>query len=353
MSDDPDLSFLSRHSLRTPPEISGDFDQRVLKQVESCRRQSAKRRVCIAGLVPLLLFVAGVYSLHRHTADPRCDAARAGTEWLLARQQTDGGWSASDWGGHERFSTGVGALATLALLYSPDGAPPPAVDAAGRWLVERFDPKAPLREEGPSLYNHLFSLHALLELESRSPDAERRTLLRQAVASLLRQQQPDGGWGYAANAPMGYGHHAETRSNSAITWWVLRILQQSEGLQLPGFQLSRERGEDWLARCFQPKTGPSYHPGTEALGPGAALFWMARLTGQAEEKTADSVPPVNDAYRDMFRMRSLASEAPLREIIRAQHSTGAWYNPKDRWAVAGGQIYTTAAAVLALAPRDG
>jgi hypothetical protein len=62
-----------------------------------------------------------------------------------------------------------------------------------------------------------------------------------------------------------------------------------------------------------------------------------------------------DNYREIFRYQALAGQharlgALQRSLISQQGKDGGWQGP-DRWWLAGGQVYATAAAVLALAPQ--
>lgn len=323
----------------TPPRVDpAAFERGVLDGV--CRVRSA-RRARNRGLACLAVFLLGAGLWLRATAppDPRetahTDPLPPGASWLLARQDPGGAWQAEAWGGHERFSPGVSALATLALLETlPPGHQAP-LEQAAKHLLSTLDPHAPLRMEGPELYNHLLGMKALLAVEAQSHDPEREAVLRKAVHTLLRQQHPDGGWGYAADAPLGYIRNRTVRTNSAVTWWVCDLLRDGLFLSVPGTERALARGESWLNTCFADPNTPRYHPDSLPAASNGALYWMARTHRGTAADVAAMPSPRPDAYRDMIRSRvdrNTPAPAP---------------NPEDRWWRAGGQIYATAASLLA------
>lgn len=322
----------------TPPQVDPTrFEQGVLKGV---RRARAARRARHRAFACLAFTLLGAGILWRTGGQARLPETTLSAElspeaaWLLARQDPGGAWRAEAWGGHERFSPGVSALATLALLENLPARHNGAVEQAAVHLQSTFNPNAPLHLEGPDLYNHLLGLKALLAVERKFPDPERAGLLRQALHALARQQQPDGGWGYAAESPLGYSVASDTRSNSAVTWWVCELLRDGRFLSVPGTEQALERGETWLHLCFAEPHNPRYHPDSPPANTNGALYWMARThSGIAGSHAPASPRP--DAYRDMIRSRVDPQSLPKPPT------------PEDRWWRAGGQVYATAASLLA------
>ncbi len=283
---------------------------------------------------------------------PRLHAANHGVGWLLVQRGADGSWSAEAGGGHARFTPGVTALATLALLHAPEGLSGEVLLPSVRFLENSLSAGMG-RESGPQAYNPLLVLKTLLEFESRYPNPERRSRLHAALAHLARLQEADGGWGYGKPSPMGYGESGRGQSNSAVTWWVCDLLRQADRLGMTGLRPSLERGRRWLDARFPDDGLPSYREGGPAYSEDSALFWMARAHGGATH--ADRSPSTRDYYREIFRNQALAGEAKgpgswQRNLMALQGTDGAWRGP-DRWWLAGGQVYATAAAVLALSPQ--
>jgi len=335
---------------------SPEFTDRVLNRVQRHRRRRRVRdRAVRSALALCLLGSAGLVARQRgwfESPAPRVASANAGVAWLARTQQADGGWDAESWGGHPEFSPGVSALATLALLHAPDPADPSAVEAAADYLERTLQIHTTGEYTGPGFYNHLLALNTLLEIDSRRPDTDRRARLREALHTLVRHQHADGGWGYIGESPLAYGAADRDLSNSAVTWWVCRLLRRGRHLRLPGAEHALEQGEDWLAQRFRSRENIEYRPGgSHRAGPDDALYWMAA------EQLADIDPSsprntyIPDAYRDVFRMRALAGHAPLESVYRGQDEGGAWNRPADRWWAAGGKVYVTAASVLSLVPK--
>jgi len=325
------------------PDPGETFTASVLTRVRRLRRRRRQQRLASTTLCALLL-AAGGYHWMRSTppADPRLASLRAGEHWLLSTQEADGSWKAESWGGHTRFTPGVTALATLALL---ENDPSPAATRAGAWLLARLDSPGHHLEEGPVLYNHLLSLHALVELQRLEPDPARTLRIQQALRHLLRLQQSDGGWGYVAEEPLGYSAARRARSNSAVTWWVRELLRASTDLLDGEITPALAKAERWLADCFETPNAVRYHPLGGGVSPETALYWMAAVW--REDKSAEpAIPQRADFYRDYFRSQTLPGTATPK--IGTQTPDGSWSANDDRWGRAGGNVYTTATALLAL-----
>ncbi len=339
---DPDPSFLFAHATRPPPPASPDFDARVLQQVARCRRQAQSTRILLGASLPLLLLGFFLWAPFPPRQPSPAHAARFATAWLLAQQAPDGGWSAAAAGGHDRFSTGVSALATLALLRTLPPASNDALLHAGDYLLAHLNPEAGLHDEGPSLYNHLLSLRALIALQQHSPHPTRARILSRSLRHLARLQHPDGGWGYGSTHPIAYDSESQKISNVAITWWVLHLLRDGADIGIPPPPHTLAPAEAWLTR-----RGASYQEGLPPSGPDSALYWMARLHNENLPHAPDSIQ-TTDAYRDLFRLSDPDTSLSFQTLLQQQLPNGAWSRPDDRWHNAGGQVYTTAASLLCL-----
>jgi hypothetical protein len=340
-------------------EASPDFSRGVMQRVQKHRRVKQRNRSIRSGAMLAVMVGLLVYTnQHRFTPPEyshRVASATAGVDWLIETQQADGGWDAEAFGGHRSFNQGVSALATLALLYSPDPVAESTLTKAGDFLTAQAMQKPVHLFTGPELYNHVLTLNTLLEINSRAPNRERTDLLRQSISHLVRLQQPDGGWGYAEDRPMGYGNVENPESNSAITWWVCHLLEKSQSLNLGGTREAHDQGEKWLAQRFQSSEQIAYQAnGNGTATPEDALYWMAARTVASLEQNATSSSTLSsDAYRDVFRTPGIHGEDSLDHIYAGQNENGAWNRPQDRWWKAGGQIYVTAACVLSLVPQGG
>jgi len=338
-----------------PVQPSEDFAEAVLHRVH---RHRTLRRIR-HGSLTFLLFAAitGVGLRHQLDLTHRLRGpdplthARAGVDWLVDTQSAQGQWNAEEWGGHEAFTPGVTALATLALLHAPDPAPSHAMENALAFLATEVERTSFSRMKGPEFYNYLLSLNTLLEAESLAPDAERRTLLRSTLTHLVRRQQPNGGWGYAEDQPLSYTALREDNSNSAITWWVCHLLKKGRTLQVDGAGPALDRGTSWLSQRFHSPDQIAYQAKSNTTATQEdALFWMAaRMMALPDTRSSNPMP--RDAYRDALRVGALKNPLPPEDVLqiaaleRGQH--------QDRWWKAGGKVYVTAANVISLVPRGG
>ena len=292
--------------------------------------------------------------------------------WLASAQSPQGSWAAATWGAQSNYTVGVSALATLALLSEPPGTGAPAAQAA----VQRVVPYLLSQQRadglfGPavtgSLYNHALATLALLEAEAAGGvvvPADRR---QAALDLLARAQHAEGGWTYL-RAPTG-------RANSSLTVWALLALTRAEELDRRAPDGAVARGLAWLERTIDDEGRAGYraagdHPrGPDSLTAAAAVCLLGqpapdrsrlgRMLAQVRDDVAraDGAP---DFYRTFFQATALRSAglgdstelAQLEEQLallqeRTGGAAGSWA-ATDQWARAGGRVYATALAVLAL-----
>jgi hypothetical protein len=230
---------------------------------------------------------------------------------------------------------------------------PGVIRRAAGYLDAQLRTGDPQTLSGPEYYNHLLTLNTLLELQNRAPDPERRALVERALTHLVRQQQPDGGWGYAEEQPLSYGRLHRPSSNSAVTWWVCHLLEKHRGVRIPGGERALAAGQDWLAARLESPDAIAYQVDGPAARSDDALFWMAARDVASLETRGKMDVHTPDAYRDVFRTRALQATRALKDVYAGQNRDGAWDRPDDRWWKAGGRIYVTAASVLSLVPQGG
>lgn len=345
--DDPQLPPLP------DARVPGDFQDRVLQKI---RHDQQKKQLYLQTAALCLLTLAAYgwrqirqspSALRMQPVSKRVESARLGVDWLLQTQNPDGGWSAESWGGHARFSPGVSALATLALLNAPEPVNPAALDAAISAMEKQLAGDLLREPSGPQFYNLILNLHTLTEVQKQRPDAKRQQLLRQCYALLLRTQQADGGWGYAERQPMGYEKISD--ANAAVTWWVCHLLKSRPPLQLPGAEAALAKGDLWLRKQILSPGKVAYQSGNRhPAGPDAALFWMIAATHSPSQSGGVGKA---DAYRDYFRNWKQPDVQLLENLQTRQSPNGAWENADDRWWQAGGKVYLTAISVLTQVPK--
>ena len=346
-----------RSRLLTVPESepSPDLSRRILEAIRA-EKESERRThrssmwqaitalaACLAlGLVVLgQLFKPGPPGKTNlasvATSDPHREKAIA---WLLANQDSDGSWDVTRWGGSPKFQVALTALSTLALLESaPSG--DTSLEAARRacaWLASQQSANGTF---GPSFqgapYNHAMATMALLHFNRLAHDEMRKTTLDRAIAAIVHRQFADGAWGYQS---------LPFRGDHSITEWNLAALEQAGRDGWSGLEARATRARAWMSS--RPRD-------PNAVIPGSLSESLAR---------ANANPTAPDLYAAYFKVRELLDHpdagsldelATLRQSLCAsQEATGdlagSW-PPEDRWSAAGGRLYSTAMATLALAGR--
>ncbi len=317
------------------------------------------------------------------TSAPVVSAVRAGgtegpavaraVDWLIAAQEPHGEWSAARWGAQPNYTVGVTALGLLALLTAgpDDQAALPAAGRAAEFLQAQQQADGLF---GPvvtgSLYNHALACLALLEVDARAPGRVERGRLLRGLDLLARAQHADGGWSYlrAQDSP----------ANSSLTVWGLLALTRAGELGLRETEEGVARGLAWLERNINEEGRVGYRRagdfprGSEALTAAAAVCLIdgpsadsGRLKRVLERVRSDVAGTGDqpDFYRTFFQAVALreAGFQDSAELARVEdrlfalqersgEAAGSWPTA-DLWARAGGRVYSTALAVLALQDR--
>jgi hypothetical protein len=292
-------------------------------------------------------------------------------DWLISAQEADGSWAPQRWGAQANYSVGVTALAMLALLTDETGrddTAAPALQRAVEYLVGRQDPQGLFGPEiTGSLYNHALACLALLEVEAQRPGLVPPTRLEAALQLLARAQRDPGGWSYLR------ARHG--KPNTSLTAWALLALIRADDLGRHEYEPAITRALAWLDanRNAEGRVGyrrPDDYPhGPETLTAAAALCLLGRpsiyrdqLNGLLRHVREDLAQQDGglDLYRTFFqasalREAGLGDSPEMKELLarleQAQQrdgtDAGSWPSD-DRWALAGGPVYSTAMAVLAL-----
>lgn len=274
-------------------------------------------------------------------AESSASASRA-LDWLVRVQESDGSWSVERWGGQRNYTPALTALPLLALENADDHTPArdaAAARAASSLLhLQNADGSfGPAFQGAP--YNRSIATLALLHAWQRNPDTVPKAALDSALAVLVAQQTPEGGWGYP------YSRFADR----SITQWHVQALETAASLGWKNARPAAERGLRWLASHSK-----SLPDSDEPADSTSAI--LARATARPAD--ADGTL---DFYQVYFttaalkhegapdareRLARLQSELLHHQVIDGSER-GSW-PPDDQWGRAGGRLYSTALASLSL-----
>lgn len=298
--------------------------------------------------------------------DPAAAMAQA-LGWLERTQSEDGHWDAPRWGAQAGYTVGLTALALLALMEEDNAPPSPVVKRGLAFLAAQQSPSGQL---GPSnsgtMYNHGLATLVLLEAVAREPDGAWRSTAQRAVDFIVQEQRSSGGWDYT--------RRLRGAGNTSITIWQLQALLRADVLGFADLSspiaqglawLNARIGEDGRVGYRRPADFPS---GSETLTAAGALCLLQAHADAGDERIKrmlaairGSVAPEDsiDYYRAYFVQAALGaagtqdadlghlSNAVLALQSRTGELAGSW-EPADRWSLAGGRVYATAMAILAL-----
>jgi len=330
-------------------------------------------------------------------------AVAAALEWLVAHQAEDGSWRPETWpercaeaggcegpgtnAGVEAYAPGVTGLALLALLAGPEAGGPHAgsIRRALAWLValQAEDGGLLFADLEKGSYNHAIATAALCEALALTGDAELREPAERAVALCLKAQNPNLAWKYGARSG---------RNDTSVTAWMTLALRHAElaGIAVPPETLGGAR--NWFWRVTDSKGDVGY----ETPGDGSSIFaandgryetvpvmtaaavFARRAIGdpadhEAVVKGVDLLTAAAEArprwaerrhhfYYWFWGSHALQQAAGAREredwnralvaaLVPAQRedgcAAGSW-DPLGPWCLAGGRVYATALAALAL-----
>ncbi len=294
-------------------------------------------------------------------------------DWLKATQESDGHWDTAKWGAQKNYAPGITALAILAFL-KQDGA---ALNGPNGETIRRgldYLMNQQTREgrigavHSGTPYNQGLTTLALLEACARENDTRWRNVADRALAYIQSSQLASGGWGYP-RTPGDSG-------NTSVTVWQLQALLKAESMGRHDLRGNIDRGMAWLTGVVgangrvgytRPDDFPNGHETLTAAGalcfltdkaasaPSPQLLQIVQALREAASRTSDV-----DYYRFYFMTQALLASGgndldlagKLREALaacQAQDGPHAGsFETSDRWSSAGGRVYATAMAVLAL-----
>lgn len=264
------------------------------------------------------------------TAPPQADASvRDALDWFCRAQEQDGSWSPTRWGGDPRFEVALTALPLLALVSAQEKITPSraaAIQKAKQYLLSHCDEKGRF---GPAFYGSSYSQGiatlALLASYQQHPDAATKLTLHRALDGIVSQQQATGGWGPGAAG----------QADVTVTLWQMEALKAAHALGWEEMQPHLSLGQKWLAQH-----GSAAMPSLDALrAGGGAVDYFAVYFATTQLKEAGDATALDQL--------SSIRHTLLRKQVQQGTESGSW-SPDDRWATAGGRLYTTAMVSLAL-----
>ena len=301
----------------------------------------------------------------------RTQAIAHAIAWLERTQEADGHWDTARWGAQRMYGVGLTSLALLALSVEGAAVTPQHRAALVRgmdWLIAQQDAHGQFGPDGSAaMYNHGLATLALLEGVALTSNTANRAAAALALARITRAQNASGGWGYS-RGPAG-------NVNTSITVWQLQALLRADALGFAEVRPHLARGLAWLGGRIGAEGRVGYRRtddfpnGAETLTAAGALCLLRSTEGARDQRLARMLalirgtatqPATPDYYRCYFVSAALAAAgvtadpalAKMRDALLAQQTqdgaeAGSW-TPGDRWGRAGGRIYATALAVLAL-----
>lgn len=307
-------------------------------------------------------------------ATPQRQFVVAALDWLAASQEPDGHWDAAKWGAQPNYTPGITALAVLAFLRQEAEVLPAAhAEAVRRGLDYLLGQQNAQGRFGKlcsgTPYNQGLATLALLKGARLRADPRWTQAADRGAAYIASTQLESGGWDYPRSA--------QDAGNTSVTAWQLQALLEAEAGARGNVRPAIDRGMAWLGRMMddegrigysRPGDFPNGHltltaaaalcllrdPGTDARAATLGRI-LRRLSRDA--RGDDGL----DYYRAYFLAEALRAAgdgssgpvvARLQETLLAcQAQTGSAAGSceaRDPWSSAGGRVYATAMAVLAM-----
>ncbi|MFH1708937.1 MAG: hypothetical protein ABIF71_13615 [Planctomycetota bacterium] len=308
---------------------------------------------------------------------PLTATVTAASQWLVGSQKSTGEWIAVEWGGQPNYSLGVTGLAVLALAsVEQSGIEQGVPQTLARGVEHILSLQSPEGRLGPEcrpvLYNHGIATVALLEVYERKHAVELKGPIQKALDYIGRCQSVKGGWGYLE--PSGRW----TAPNTSITVWQLNALSLGRELGFTGCESAIDRGVAWFKTMVDASGAIAYsEPADRSPAESFTLSAMAAAYAPSMGRAIPGAPiaaamddrSVLKAAPDFYQWYALTYglyytnrdkyKAWFNELHRALDamqiaegpSRGSW-EPVDQWGSAGGRVYTTSMAVLALRSEE-
>ncbi len=304
-------------------------------------------------------------------------AVGKGVDWLLAKQTSSGGWNVEELGGQLEYAPAINGLAVLALTRGAQDVSalrPPLGRAAAFLLRQQADNGRFGKEFDGTMYNQGIATLALLETYCVTQDEALRAPVAKALAFVRSRQSHDGGWGYGAGP--------NDRPNTSITAWQVQSLLLADRLGWRENGIPLRRALRWMSGTVNGKGFFGYErtqhfpegPNTVTMMGAYCLLAAQNLNIPVDPafkarvvrgvgRLAGDTP--DDYYGAYFHSSALAEAGPdaFRDSLAATRSSlaarqqsagdekGNW-RADDRWSSAGGRLYSTSMALMALASPE-
>lgn len=308
------------------------------------------------------------------TASAASDSGATAADWLASQQGADGTWTPSKLGGTDSYRAALTGLAAMALAQSDDPAHVEAARRAADALAAAQRADGSFSDNGiAQLYNQGIATRALFHVRERTGSDAWDGALRSAVAFIGSTQSASGGWDYNPADP----------GNTALTIWQIDALAQARAAGWGDPRGCLRRGLRWLGSQVGADGSVAYREAGHAASGSSTLSAMgawgltefgsdfaalAPAAARAMEHLAEAgdvtgIEPSKNLYRDLFAVRAFragnraeaedvaARMAAIRET--GDNAAGAWRGDGDPWNRAGGDLYATSVALLALAEPRG
>jgi hypothetical protein len=294
--------------------------------------------------------------------DPVDIAMDKGLQWLARIQQPDGSFSKI---------TGVNGLALMAFLgagHVPgEGKYHAVVERGIRYIVNQQSPEGYLGDQSGRMYGHGMATLLLGEVVGMTYDPQQavKVALPKAVQVILNAQaipkapQHQGGWRYMPNS---------RDSDLSVAGWQMIALRAAKdaGIRVP--KESIDAAIAYVKRCAHPNggfgyTGPGQSPSTTAVGM-VSLQMAGEYDAPEVWKAADvflrnpwggNVWFYYTVYYGTFAMYTCGGkywqiwqDMLKRALIPLQREDGSWPRGGGTEGGAGGEVYCTSMALLAL-----
>jgi hypothetical protein len=329
-------------------------------------------------------------------------AVAAGLDWLSRHQSEDGHWSATGYmarckggpctgTGLDDFDVGLTGLAVLAFLgagYGPGDAAEGAVVKKGLdYLVAQQQDGAFGPRVGEAMYNHAIATLALVEATRLTGSGTYVPAAQRGLDYIKSSQNPGLAWRYTPQPG---------NNDTSITGWCVGALSAGEAAGLKVDRSCYEGVRTWLRRVTDEKgqtgydrlgTGEIYVPGKNeqwqhhqtmtAVGVRIRLLVDAKRDPGLARSVAifmrdlprwdpKAAKPTNDSYYwyqgtlalslydgpdgdDFGKWSAAVLDALLPNQCKDGCAGGSWdASGVERWAYAGGRVYTTAINLLTL-----
>lgn len=388
-NDDPIAEFPDVvESLRALPEPTppADLSGRIMAAVHrEAVAERVSRRIHWAAVASIAASLAAIAWLafpdwmsgrgrELHQPAVQAQSVQAAADWLAGQQEADGTWTPSRLGGADGYRAALTGLAAMALVQDGTRGHVEAARRAAAALTSMQRDDGSFAPGGLSqLYNQGIATRALFRVREITGSDEWDDALRSAVAFIRGRQSPAGGWDYSRG----------DSGNTALTIWQIDALAQARAAGWGDPQGSLRRGLRWLGSQVGADGSVAYREsGNAASGSstlsamgawgltefGSGFASLAPAAARAMEHLSEAgdvtgIEPSKNLYRDLFVMRAFracnrceaddvaARMAAVRE--KGGERDGAWRADGDPWNRAGGDLYATSVALLALAEPQG